>query len=126
MKNCLHEDLKEILSEETIKEGQTDSRKTSEDCRMIAIVDDEDLQKRKTSWRILQNTRTNMSWTIRVWSEWAEERNDLIQIIGGSETLFVFSRLDWNEYAMEAHAGNLNFKSFPASTSLSCTFPVQP
>ena len=52
MKNCLREDLKEISSVETIKEGQTDPRKTSADRRMIAIVDDEDLQKRKASWRI--------------------------------------------------------------------------
>ena len=29
--NSLHEDLKEILSEEKIKEGQTDPRKTSAD-----------------------------------------------------------------------------------------------
>ena len=36
--------------------------------------------------RIPQNTRTNISLAIRVWFEWAEEGNDLIQIIAGSET----------------------------------------
>ena len=48
---------------------------------MIAIVDDEEpdeeLEKRKAS-QIPQNTRINTSRAVRVWSEWAEERNDLI------------------------------------------------
>ena len=45
--NSLHEDFKEIVSEEKIKERQTDQRKTSADRRMIATVDDEELEKRK-------------------------------------------------------------------------------
>ena len=45
--NSLHEDLNEILSEEKLKEGQTDPLKTSADHRMIAIVDNEEIQKRK-------------------------------------------------------------------------------
>ena len=45
--NYLHEDLNEILSEEKINEGQTDPLKTSADQRMISIVDDEEIQKRK-------------------------------------------------------------------------------
>ena len=46
--NSLHEDLNEILSEEKIKEEQTDPPKTSADNRMIAIfVDDKEIQKRK-------------------------------------------------------------------------------
>ena len=45
--NSLHEDLNEILSEEKLKEGLTDPLETSADPRMIAIVDDEELQKRK-------------------------------------------------------------------------------
>ena len=53
---------------------------------MIVIVDDEELEKRKAS-RIPQNTRINTSRAVRVWSEWAEERNDLIQVIGDSETV---------------------------------------
>ena len=64
----------------------TDPRKTSAGRTMIAIVDDEELAKRKAS-RIPQNTRTNTSWAVRVWFEWAEERNDLIQTIGDSETI---------------------------------------
>ena len=39
-KNSLREDLNEILSEEKLKEGQTDPLKTSADHRMIAIVDE--------------------------------------------------------------------------------------
>ena len=35
--NSLHEDLKEILSQEKMKEGQTDPQKTSTGRRMIAI-----------------------------------------------------------------------------------------
>ena len=84
--NSPHEDLKEILSEEKITEGQTDPWKTSADRRVIATVDDEELQKRKAS-RIPQNTRTNTLRAARVWFEWAEERSDLIQIIGDSETI---------------------------------------
>ena len=46
-------------------------------------------------WRTWQkegisNTRINTSWAVRdnrVWSEWAEEGNDSIQIIGDSETI---------------------------------------
>ena len=58
---------------------------------MIAIVDDEELEKRKAS-RIPQNTQINTSWAVRVnlvWSEWAGGRlgNDLIQIIGHRETI---------------------------------------
>ena len=45
--NSLHEDLNEILSQEVIKEGQTDPPKISADHRMTAIVDDEEIQKRK-------------------------------------------------------------------------------
>ena len=75
--NSLHEDLKEILSEEKFKGGQTDPRKTSAGRRMIAVADGEELQKRK-AFRIPQNIRTNTSRAVRVWFEWAEERNDLI------------------------------------------------
>ena len=53
---------------------------------MIAIVDDAELQKRKAC-QISQNTRTNTSWAVRLWFEWAEERNDLIEIIGDSKTI---------------------------------------
>ena len=53
---------------------------------MIAIVDDDELEKRKAS-RIPQNKRINTSWAVGVWSESAEERNDLILIIRDSETI---------------------------------------
>ena len=54
--------------------------------RMIAIVDDEELEKRKAS-RIPQNTRINTSWAVRVYSEWSKERNNLFLIIGDSKTI---------------------------------------
>ena len=43
--NSLHEDLKEILSQEKMKEGQTDPRKTSTGRRMIAITDFKKLRR---------------------------------------------------------------------------------
>ena len=49
---------------------------------MIAVVDDGKLQKRKASC-ILQNGVTNEHMGI----PWAEEHNDLIQIIGVRETI---------------------------------------
>ena len=66
--NSLHEDLNEILSEEKLKEGLTDPLETSADPRMIAIVDESKIQKRK-AYRIPQNTRKNTSWAVRVWFE---------------------------------------------------------
>ena len=53
---------------------------------MIAIVDDEELQKRKAS-QIPQNTQTNTSWAVSLWFGWPEECNDLIEIIGDSKTI---------------------------------------
>ena len=43
--NSLHEDLKEILSQEKMKKGQTDPRKTSTGRRMIAIRDFKKLRR---------------------------------------------------------------------------------
>ena len=43
--NFLHEDLKEILSQEKMKEGQTDPRRTSTGRRMIAIRDFKKLRR---------------------------------------------------------------------------------
>ena len=58
--------MNEILSEEKIKEGQTDPVKTSAYHRMIAIVHDEEIQQRK-AYRIPQNRR--------VWFESNGRRN---------------------------------------------------
>ena len=72
--------------------SKTCRRKLIESCeasrvrRNISIVDDEELEKRKES-RILHNTRINTSWAVRVWREWAEERNGIMEIIGDSGTL---------------------------------------
>ena len=49
--------------------------------RNISIV-----EKRKES-RIPHNVRINTSWAVRVWREWAEERNEMMEIIGDSGTL---------------------------------------
>lgn len=78
--------MKGILTKEKIKEAQTDSPKTSTYRRMIPIVDDEKLQKRKASCT-RKNTQTNTSWAVRAWFEWAKESNDFTQIIGDSETI---------------------------------------
>ena len=43
--NSLHEDLKETLSQEKMKEGQTDPRKTSTGRPMIAIRDFKKLRR---------------------------------------------------------------------------------
>ena len=55
-------------------EGHTDARKTSADCRMIAIVDDEELEKTKGISNTANDTRINTLWAVRVWFESAEER----------------------------------------------------
>ena len=54
--------------------------------RNLSIVDDEELEKRKES-RIPRNTRINTSLAVRVWREWVEERNEMVEIIGDSGTL---------------------------------------
>ena len=66
--------MNEILSEEKIKEGQTDPLKTSAYHRMIAVVHAEEIHKRK-AYRIPQNTRKNTSWAVRVWFELNGRRN---------------------------------------------------
>ena len=55
-------------------EGHTDARKTSADRRMIAIVDDEELEKTKGISNTANDTRINTLWAVRVWFESAEER----------------------------------------------------
>ena len=51
--------------EPNISIGRTDrSTETSADRRMIAVVDGEEIEKRKAS-RIPQNTRINTSWAVR-------------------------------------------------------------
>lgn len=41
---------------------------------MIAIVDDEELEKNKGISNTANDTRINTSWAVRVWFESAEER----------------------------------------------------
>ena len=68
--NSLHEDLTEILSEEKLKEGQTDPLKTSADHRMIAIVD-EKMKKFKRGRHIeyLKIQEKKKPWAVRIWFE---------------------------------------------------------
>ena len=55
--------------------------------RNISINDDEELEKRKES-RMPRNTRISCrtSRAVHVWCIWAEERNELTEIIGDSGT----------------------------------------
>ena len=82
-RNSCAEELKQAVTEESIKHGRTDPLNCSEAVRKILIVDDGELEKRKES-RILLNTRINTSWAVRTWSEWAVERNGMTAIKGES------------------------------------------
>ena len=79
--NSCGEELKQVVTEKSIKDGRTDPSNYPEAVRKIVIVDDEELEKRKES-RIPANTRINTSWAVRAWSEWALERNGMIAIRG--------------------------------------------
>ena len=82
-RNSCVEELKQVVTEESIKHGRTDPSDFPEAVRKILIVDDEELEKRKES-RIPPNTRISTSWAVRTWSEWAVERNRMIAIKGES------------------------------------------
>ena len=75
--NSCKEELKQVVTEKSIKDGRTDPSNYPEAVRKIVIVDDEELEKRKEC-RIPPNTRINTSWAVRAWSEWALERNGMI------------------------------------------------
>ena len=79
--NSCKEELQQVVTEKSIKDGRTDPSNYPEAVRKIVIVDDEELEKRKES-RIPANTRINTSWAVRAWSEWALERNGMIAIRG--------------------------------------------
>ncbi|CAB3981094.1 Hypothetical predicted protein [Paramuricea clavata] len=50
------------------------SHAESTNARNISLISDEELQKMKKT-RIPLNTKRNTAWAVRVWKEWAEERN---------------------------------------------------
>ena len=89
MISLLHEirvrktELKQVVTEESIKDERTDPLNCPEAVRKVLILDDEELEKRKES-RIPPNTRINTSWVVRTWAEWAVERNGKIAIKGES------------------------------------------
>ena len=86
--NSLQEDFKVIVSEGNIKEGQTsDPRKTSADRRMIAIVDDEEFDRNLTRKRHPKYRKIHCGQSLSDVNKQRNERNDLIQIIGDSETI---------------------------------------
>ena len=87
-RNSCVEELKQVVTEESIKHGRTDPSDFPEAVRKILIVDDEELEKRKES-RILPNTRISTSWAVRTWSEWAVERNRMIAIKGESRITLI-------------------------------------
>ena len=68
--NSCKEELKQVVTEKSIKDRRTDPSNYPEAVRKIVIVDDEELEKRKEC-RIPPNTRINTSWAVRAWSEWA-------------------------------------------------------
>jgi hypothetical protein len=63
--NSCGEELKQVVTEKSIKDGRTDPSNYPEAVRKIVIVDDEELEKRKES-RIPANTRINTSWAIQI------------------------------------------------------------
>ncbi|CAH3126147.1 unnamed protein product, partial [Pocillopora meandrina] len=61
--NSCGEELKQVVTEKSIKDGRTDPSNYPEAVRKIVIVNDEELEKRKES-RIPANTRINTSWAV--------------------------------------------------------------
>ena len=70
-RNTCVEELKQVVTEESIKHGRTDPSDFPEAVRKILIVDDEELEKRKES-RIPSNTRINTSWAAGLNGQWSE------------------------------------------------------
>ena len=66
--NCFSQ---EVL-EPNFSMGRT--HRCAENFSMIAIVDDEELEKTKGISNTANDTRINTLWTVRVWFESAEER----------------------------------------------------
>ena len=99
MISLLHEirvrktELKQVVTEESIKDERTDPLNCPEAVRKVLILDDEELEKRKES-RIPPNTRINTSWAVRTWTEWAVKRNGMIAIKGESGTTLPQVNLD--------------------------------
>ena len=63
-RNSCAEELKQVVTEESIKDGRTDPSNCLKAVKKILIVDDEELEKRKES-QMPPNTRINTSWGIR-------------------------------------------------------------
>ena len=83
VRNSCAGELKQEVSEESIEDGRTDGRTDPSNCpeavRKILIVEDDELEKRKES-RIPSNIKINTSWAVRIWPEWAVERNGMIAV----------------------------------------------
>ena len=86
-------ELKQVVTEESIKDERTDPLNCPEAVRKVLILDDEELEKRKES-QIPPNTRINTSWAVRTWTEWAVKRNGMIAIKGESGTTLPQVNLD--------------------------------
>ena len=77
--NSWAKELKQVVTKEYIKDGQTDPSNCPEVVRKILIVDNEELDKRKES-RIPPNTRINTLWAVGssylVWISSGVKQND--------------------------------------------------
>ena len=62
-RNSCAKELKQVVTEECIKDRQTDPSNCPEVVRKILIADDEELEKRKESC-IPPNTRINTLWAV--------------------------------------------------------------
>ena len=72
--------ISSILETENLDFGNSESTSAnashaeSTNARNISLISDEELEKMKES-RIPLNTKHNTAWAVRVWKEWADERN---------------------------------------------------
>jgi hypothetical protein len=72
--------ISSILETENLDFGNSESTSAntshaeSTNTRNISLISDEELQKIKET-RIPLNAKHNTAWAVRVWKEWADERN---------------------------------------------------
>lgn len=74
-------DLDEVIVEE-VKCGKP------QDKRNISLVTDKQLENFKDT-RIPENTKRNTTWAVRVWQDWAKERNARVKELGIDDKLVI-------------------------------------
>ena len=108
--NSWAKELKQVVTKEYIKDGQTDPSNCPEVVRKILIVDNEELEKRKES-RIPPNTRINTLWAVGssylVWINSGVKQNDRnqSQILPNTRIntlwalwVWISRRVKWNDW----------------------------